>query len=178
MLTPGRPNRHLRSPTHAGREAHDGEMLESMAVRGLIYHLRHGDDRLYMAVNFIAGIYEFQLNNMDREFAVLMEEYLPHILDDVGRPQDQPVPGDTGGFRHRYPAGGGHLRPRRRYLVANRSSSPWPHAYAAGRDGCWDTNATARMRCACPWTQRAVLHRQRPGQGDKRRGGPGHTRAC
>jgi electron transport complex protein RnfB len=57
-----------------------GEMLESMARRGLIYRVRAADDLLYMSINFIAGIYEFQLNNIDREFAVLMEEYLPHLF--------------------------------------------------------------------------------------------------
>jgi len=56
------------------------ERLESMAARGLIYRIRAGEDVLYMAVNFIPGIYEFQLNNVDREFAELMEEYLPHLF--------------------------------------------------------------------------------------------------
>ncbi len=64
-----------------GRDAREtGEMLESMAGRGLIYRVRAGDDVLYMAVNFIAGIYEFQLDNIDREFAELMEEYLPYLF--------------------------------------------------------------------------------------------------
>jgi electron transport complex protein RnfB len=64
-----------------GKDGHEtGELLESMARRGLIYRVRAGDDVLYMSINFIAGIYEFQLNNLDREFAELMEEYLPHLF--------------------------------------------------------------------------------------------------
>ncbi len=63
-----------------GDEREVAELLESMAGRGLIYRVRAGDDILYMSISFIAGIYEFQLNNMDREFAELMEEYLPHLF--------------------------------------------------------------------------------------------------
>lgn len=66
----------------AGMEEREvAELLKSMAAKGLIYRLRSEDDVFYMAINFIAGIYEFQLNNIDRELAELIEEYLPHFLE-------------------------------------------------------------------------------------------------
>ena len=53
--------------------------LEEMARKGLIFRVRHGEKRLYQAIQFLAGIYEFQLNNLDREFCELFEEYWPYI---------------------------------------------------------------------------------------------------
>jgi len=52
--------------------------LEEMAQKGLIYRVRKGDQRLYQASQFIIGIYEFQLKNLDKEFCELFEEYLPY----------------------------------------------------------------------------------------------------
>jgi Pyruvate/2-oxoacid:ferredoxin oxidoreductase delta subunit len=51
--------------------------LEKLAQKGLIYRIQKGDKRLYKAFQFLIGIYEFQLNRMDREFAELFEEYMP-----------------------------------------------------------------------------------------------------
>ncbi len=60
-------------------EAEAAEKLEDMAMRGLIFRVRRGEKTLYMAFQFIVGIYEFQLKHMDREFAELMEEYFPYL---------------------------------------------------------------------------------------------------
>ena len=54
-------------------------MLEDMALKGLIFRTRDGDKRLYRAFQFIVGVYEFQVDRMDREFCELFEEYLPYI---------------------------------------------------------------------------------------------------
>lgn len=59
------------------REA--AEKLEEMAKKGCIYRVRAGGDVLYMAIQFVVGIYEFHLNSIDRELAELMEEYIPHL---------------------------------------------------------------------------------------------------
>jgi electron transport complex protein RnfB len=58
------------------------QMLAAMERKGLVY-ARHktGQDPLYSAVQFVVGIYEFQLNKMDQELAELFEEYLPHIVE-------------------------------------------------------------------------------------------------
>ena len=52
------------------------EMLETMARKGLIFRLRKGQTVKYAAVAFVIGSYEFQLKNMDRELAQLVEDYM------------------------------------------------------------------------------------------------------
>jgi len=54
------------------------DKLEEMAQNGLIFRVREGENRRYQAFQFLIGIYEFQLKNLDREFSELFEEYLPH----------------------------------------------------------------------------------------------------
>jgi len=45
------------------------EGLEDLAREGLIFRVRRGDSTTYAAVSFVVGIYEFQLNKIDRELA-------------------------------------------------------------------------------------------------------------
>ncbi len=67
--------------SRAGLEEREAaELLDAMASRGLVFRARLGDGVWYLATNFNAGFYEFQLNNMDREFAELNEEYIPHFM--------------------------------------------------------------------------------------------------
>jgi len=60
-------------------EAELAEQLENMAQKGLIFRVRSDDGPLYQAFQFVVGIYEFQLKNLDREFCELFEEYLPYL---------------------------------------------------------------------------------------------------
>ena len=53
--------------------------LEEMAQRGLIFRVRDNDKVFYQAFQFVVGVYEFQLNNLDKEFCELFEEYLPYL---------------------------------------------------------------------------------------------------
>lgn len=53
--------------------------LEEMAQKGLIFRKRDNGAKLYQAFQFLIGIYEFQVNNLDKEFCELFEEYLPHL---------------------------------------------------------------------------------------------------
>lgn len=55
------------------------EKLEAMARKGLIFRVRSGDEVQYQAYQFVVGVYEFQLNNLDKEFCELFEEYLPYL---------------------------------------------------------------------------------------------------
>lgn len=55
------------------------ERLEELALKGCIFRVRQDEKRLYQAYQFVVGVYEFQLNHLDREFSELFEEYLPHI---------------------------------------------------------------------------------------------------
>ncbi|MGD8985321.1 MAG: 4Fe-4S binding protein [Desulfobacteraceae bacterium] len=53
--------------------------LEEMAQKGLLFRVRDGDKLLYQPFQFVVGLYEFQLNRLDREFCELFEEYLPFL---------------------------------------------------------------------------------------------------
>jgi electron transport complex protein RnfB len=53
--------------------------LEEMAQKGLIFRVHEEDRVLYQASQFMVGVYEFQLNRLDKEFCELFEEYLPHF---------------------------------------------------------------------------------------------------
>ncbi len=55
------------------------ERLEDMAKRGLIFRIREGEEVAYRPISFLVGIYEFQLNRLDREFVEMWEEYVPYI---------------------------------------------------------------------------------------------------
>jgi ferredoxin len=50
-------------------------LLERMVDKGLIFRLKKGDTVKYGAVPFVVGSYEFQLKDMDREFAELFDHY-------------------------------------------------------------------------------------------------------
>lgn len=58
--------------------------LEEMVRKGLIYRVREEGQVRYQAWQFIIGIYEFQLKNLDKEFCQLLEEYLPYFGLSVG----------------------------------------------------------------------------------------------
>lgn len=51
-------------------------MLETMSRKGLIFRLRRDDSVRYAAAPFVIGSYEYQLKNMDRQFAEMMETYM------------------------------------------------------------------------------------------------------
>ena len=80
MLLPREPE---DVPTIAARLGRDeGELaktLEDMALNGLIFRVRDGEKKLYQAFQFLIGIYEFQLNRLDKEFSAMFEEFLPYF---------------------------------------------------------------------------------------------------
>jgi NAD-dependent dihydropyrimidine dehydrogenase PreA subunit len=51
-------------------------MLYDMSGKGLIFRIAKGDGVRYGAAMFVVGIYEYNLNNVDRELAREIEEYL------------------------------------------------------------------------------------------------------
>jgi len=53
--------------------------LEKMAKEGLIFRSWEGEEPQYQAFHFLVGLYEFQLNRLDREFCELFEAYLPYF---------------------------------------------------------------------------------------------------
>jgi ferredoxin len=56
-----------------------GIRLEDMAQKGLIYRIRKEGEPLYQAVQFIVGIWEFQLKTLDKELSQMIEEYIPYF---------------------------------------------------------------------------------------------------
>ncbi|PKN34079.1 MAG: 4Fe-4S ferredoxin [Deltaproteobacteria bacterium HGW-Deltaproteobacteria-19] len=53
--------------------------LMGMAVRGQVFTIKPGGVRRFRMLPWVFGIYEFQLDSMDREFAELNEEYWPYL---------------------------------------------------------------------------------------------------
>jgi Pyruvate/2-oxoacid:ferredoxin oxidoreductase delta subunit len=49
--------------------------LADMTERGLLFRLKRGDSSKYAAIPFVHGLFEFQLKNLDRELAEMMEQY-------------------------------------------------------------------------------------------------------
>ena len=67
------------------------EGLEALAREGLIFRLRSGDSATYAAISFVIGIYEFQLNKIDRELAELFEEYVPALIGQMESTRTKPM---------------------------------------------------------------------------------------
>jgi Fe-S-cluster-containing hydrogenase component 2 len=70
----------------AGRTGRDpkttARMLAQMAEKGLVFRKKAAGQNHYAAVAFVIGSYEFQLKNMDRDFAEMMEAYFEQGLLD------------------------------------------------------------------------------------------------
>ena len=56
-------------------------LLNRMARRGLIYSMeKEGKAPLYMAAQFVVGIWEYHVNDLDEELIGLMNEYVPTLF--------------------------------------------------------------------------------------------------
>ena len=58
-------------------------MLEKMSQKGLIFSLHKGGRDLYMAAQFVIGIWEYHVNDLDEELIKDFNEYLPHLMKKV-----------------------------------------------------------------------------------------------
>lgn len=58
--------------------------LDNMALKGEIASAKMFGAQVYMQAPFVIGIFEFQLNRMDKEFADMVEEYAPALMSHVG----------------------------------------------------------------------------------------------
>jgi ferredoxin/predicted transcriptional regulator len=54
------------------------QKLEELAQKGLIFRVKKDGKVFYQAYQFVVGVYEFQVNKLDKEFCELFEEYLPY----------------------------------------------------------------------------------------------------
>jgi Na+-translocating ferredoxin:NAD+ oxidoreductase subunit B len=59
-------------------ETEAAETIENLARKGLIFRVREGNVKKYMAISYVVGIFEFQLDKMDREYAELHDKYKIH----------------------------------------------------------------------------------------------------
>ncbi len=60
------------------------KILDTMVEKGQIGSARLKGEQVYMLVPFVVGIFEFQLNRLDKELADLVEEYAPSLMTTVG----------------------------------------------------------------------------------------------
>jgi len=70
LETPGSVAARLGQPVEAV-----AARLEEMAERGLLFRMRKGDEARYAAIPFVHGLFEFQVNNLSREFAEMVGQY-------------------------------------------------------------------------------------------------------
>lgn len=55
-------------------------VLESMSKKGLIFRISKGGSKNYMAAQFVIGIWEYHLNDLDEELIRDVNEYLPFFM--------------------------------------------------------------------------------------------------
>jgi len=66
-------------------------LLERMVDKGLLFRLKKGASAKYGAVPFVVGSFEYQLKDMDREFAELFDRYFLEALGKRGIGQTPPL---------------------------------------------------------------------------------------
>lgn len=66
-------------------------LMEQMARRGLLFRQRKDGEPRYAAVPFVVGIFEFQLNRLDPEFARDFDEYFQGVYNKTLQSFNTPV---------------------------------------------------------------------------------------
>ncbi len=59
-------------------------MLDTMMAKGQLASQKMKGNQVYLVVPFIVGIYEFQVNRLDKELAQLVAQYAPNLMCSVG----------------------------------------------------------------------------------------------
>ncbi|GAB4349773.1 MAG: 4Fe-4S binding protein [Candidatus Abyssubacteria bacterium] len=67
------------------------KILDKMVEKGQIGSFKMFGQQMYMLFPFVIGIYEFQLNRMDKEMTELFEEYAPLLVKTVGAFEPAPA---------------------------------------------------------------------------------------
>ncbi|MCD6581809.1 MAG: 4Fe-4S binding protein [Desulfuromusa sp.] len=55
-------------------------MLDEMSRKGLIFRARMGEETFYLATQFVVGIWEYHVNDLDPELIKDVNEYVPFLL--------------------------------------------------------------------------------------------------
>jgi Pyruvate/2-oxoacid:ferredoxin oxidoreductase delta subunit len=58
------------------------DQLDDMAERGLLFRLKRADGTRYGTIPFVHGLFEFQVNNLKRDFAEMVREYFEEAFDE------------------------------------------------------------------------------------------------
>lgn len=66
-------------------------ILDHMADKGLVFRLKKADSAKYGAVPFVVGSYEYQIRDMDKEFAELFDQYFLEAFGKQGIAQFSPL---------------------------------------------------------------------------------------
>lgn len=66
-------------------------LLDQMFQRGLVFRLAKGETVKYGAVPFVVGSFEYQLRDMDKEFAQLYDQYLMEAFGKQGMAEMAPL---------------------------------------------------------------------------------------
>ncbi len=80
------------------------KLLDVMSRKGLIFRLDKGKTPLYMASQYVVGIWEYHVNDLDPELIKDMNEYLPTLIDtEVWKkaPQLRTIPVEESVFQSR-----------------------------------------------------------------------------
>ncbi len=67
------------------------DLLERMVDKGLIFRQKKGGASKYAAAPFVVGSFEYQVKNMDREFAELFDQYFLEAFGKQGLGQSAPL---------------------------------------------------------------------------------------
>ncbi len=71
------------------------DQLLAMSGKGLIFRIRKGDEFRYMAAQFVIGIWEYHVNDLDPDLIRDVNEYLPHFFkrnNQADTPQLRTIP--------------------------------------------------------------------------------------
>lgn len=83
-----RPEGVDRIAKRAGMEPEElGEKLLEMSRKGLIFRIRKGESLRYMAAQFVIGIWEYHVNDLDPDLIKDMNEYVPYLFGENDRPK-------------------------------------------------------------------------------------------
>lgn len=70
-----------------GRDARElAPKLDALSRKGLIFRMGKGDKVRFMAAQFMVGIWEYHVNDMDPELIKDVNEYFPYLLEGAYRP--------------------------------------------------------------------------------------------
>jgi electron transport complex protein RnfB len=87
VLLDMRPEKPARIAAKAGLNAEAlADKLYGMSKKGLIFRIRKGEEVLYMPAQFVIGIWEYHVNDLDPDLIRDFNEYLPALFRGTGGP--------------------------------------------------------------------------------------------